>query len=104
MFCQQGSSRLKALFKGKSNELTFVRANEVAIEVEDSAKVVKETGYDSKSKMANKVKKQSPQPPSDKPATLAKKKRKPTLTIKMLLMQQTKSSIRRVQVQRCYLS
>ena len=39
---------LKALFRVKGHELTFSRAVEIAVEIEDAAKVAKETVYGSK--------------------------------------------------------
>ena len=47
---------LKALFKKKDDELTFALAIQIATEVEDAAKVAKETVYGAKSKPVNKVK------------------------------------------------
>ena len=46
---------LKALFKFKDTELTFVKAVEVAIETEDAARVAKETVHGTKSKPVFKV-------------------------------------------------
>ena len=48
---------LKALFKVKDNELTFAKAVQTAIEVEDAAKVAKETVHGSKPKPVNKMQK-----------------------------------------------
>ena len=46
---------LKALFKFNDNELTFSQAIQVATEIEDAAKVAKETVYGFRSKLVNKV-------------------------------------------------
>ena len=46
---------LKALFKIKDDELSFTKAIQIAIEVEDAAKVAKETVYGSRPKPVNKV-------------------------------------------------
>ena len=43
MCCVNNEAVLKALFKIKSDELTFTRAVEVATETEDAAKVARET-------------------------------------------------------------
>ena len=50
---------LKALFKVKDNELTFAKAVQTAIEVEDAAKVAKETVHGSKAKPVNKMQKKN---------------------------------------------
>ena len=46
---------LKAMFKVKDNELTFVHAIQLAIETEEAAKVAKETVYGQQLKLVNKV-------------------------------------------------
>ena len=47
---------LKALFKIKDDELNFAKAIQIATEVEDAAKVAKETVYGSRPRPVNKVK------------------------------------------------
>ena len=61
---------LKALFKFKDDELTFTKAVQTAIEIEDAAKVAKETVYGSKTKPVNKVRQNNKQ-------GTAKKQKKP---------------------------
>lgn len=62
---------LKALFKFKADELTLIRAVEIAIETEEPARVAKETVYGDKTSPVNKVKQkmQRPESTSAKPTT-----------------------------------
>lgn len=79
--CSVGNEAvLKALFKVKDDELTFTEAIKIAIEVEDAAKVAKETVYGnrSNSKPVNKVKQR--QPRSEGSAPKASKSGKPPMT------------------------
>ena len=46
----------KALFRVKNDELTFAKALQIAIEIEDSCKVAKETVYGSRAKPVNQIK------------------------------------------------
>lgn len=63
---------LKALFKIKDDELDFARAIQIAIEVEDAAKVAKETVYGSKPKLVNKVHHLKASPQHRKPGRTSK--------------------------------